>query len=226
MKISVLGTGMVGQALAGRLAALGHDVVVGTRDPAATLARTEPSGALPFSAWQAQHPSVRLVTLAEAGEHGEVLVNATSGGASLAALDAVGAESLAGKVVLDVANPLDFSNGFPPSLSVVNTDSLAEQLQRAHPEARVVKSLNTMSCQVMVDPKRLGADTDVFVAGDDEDAKAVVTGLLQELGWPAASVLDLGGLSSARGTEMFLPLWLSLMQYLGTGDFNVKIVKA
>lgn len=228
MKISVLGTGMVGQALAGRLAELGHDVVVGTRDPAATLARTDPDamGTPPFATWHAQHAGVPLVTLAQAGDHGEVLVNATSGGASLAALEAVGAARLAGKVVLDVANPLDFSNGFPPSLSVVNTDSLAEQLQRAHPEARVVKSLNTMNCQVMVDPERLGTDTDVFVAGDDAEAKAVVTGLLHELGWPAASVRDLGGLSSARGTEMFLPLWLSLMQALGTGDFNVKIVRA
>lgn len=227
MKISVLGTGMVGQALAGRLAELGHVVVVGTRDPAATLARTEPDGTghPPFAVWHAAHGEVPLVALAEAGEHGEVLVNATSGGASLAALEAVGADRLAGKVVLDVANPLDFSNGSPPSLSVVNTDSLAEVLQRAFPHARVVKSLNTMNCSVMVDPARLGADTDVFVAGDDAQAKAVVTGLLHELGWPAESVRDLGRLSSARGTEMFLPLWLSLMQSLGTGEFNVKVVR-
>ncbi|MGB8652640.1 MAG: NAD(P)-binding domain-containing protein [Mycobacteriales bacterium] len=220
MKIAVLGTGMVGQALAGRLAQLGHDVVVGTRDPQTTLAHP------PFATWQDQHPHVRLATFAEAAAHGEVVVNASSGGASLAVLEAAGADRLAGKVLLDIANPLDFSQGFPPSLSVVNTDSLAEQIQRAFPAVRVVKSLNTMNCEVMVDPKRLPGDHDVLVAGDDPEAKATVEGLLRELGWPQGSIIDLGGLRAARGTEMYLPLWLSLMQALGSGDFNIKVVKA
>jgi predicted dinucleotide-binding enzyme len=227
MKIAVLGTGMVGQAVAGRLAQLGHDVVIGTRDPEATLARTEPDGMgnPPFATWHEAHGDVRLDTFSAAAEHGEVLVNATSGGASLPALEAAGAGNLAGKVLLDFANPLDFSNGFPPSLSVVNTDSLAEQIQRTYPDVRVVKSLNTMNAYVMVDPKRLPEEHAVFVAGDDQ-AKATVSALLQEMGWTAGSIVDLGGLQAARGTEMFLPLWLSLMQSLGTADFNIRIVRA
>ena len=228
MKIAVLGTGMVGRAFAARLSGLGHDVVIGTRDVAATVARTEPDGMgnPPYAQWQQGQPDVRLLSFREAGAHGEVVVNATSGGASLEALRAAGADNLAGTVVLDVANPLDFSAGFPPSLSVVNTDSLGEQIQRAFPAARVVKSLNTMNCLVMVDPKRLPEDHNVFVAGDDDTAKATIEGLLQEMGWQEGSIIDLGGLRAARGTEMFLPLWLSLMQALGTGDFNVKVVKA
>jgi predicted dinucleotide-binding enzyme len=228
MKIAVLGTGMVGQALAGRLAELGHDVVVGTRDVDATLARTEPDGMghPPFATWHESHQGVRLATFADATADAELVVNATSGGASLQALEAAGAANLDGKVILDIANPLDFSNGFPPSLSVVNTDSLGEQIQRAYPGARVVKSLNTMNCLVMVDPSRVAGEHNVFVAGDDADAKATVTALLGEFGWPQARILDLGPLSSARGTEMFLPLWLSLMQAQGTGDFNIAVLKA
>ena len=228
MKIAVLGTGMVGRAFAGRLDRLGHDVVIGTRDVDTTLARTEPDGMgnPPYATWQTEHPSVRLVPYAAAGRHGEAFINATSGDGSLAALDAVGAASLSGKVVVDVANPLDFSAGFPPSLSVVNTDSLAEQLQRAFPEAKIVKTLNTMNAHVMVDPKRLPGEHNVFVAGDDDAAKATVNELLGEFGWSSDSIIDLGPLRSARGTEMYLPLWLSLMQALGTPDFNIHIVKA
>ena len=228
MKISVLGTGMVGRAFAGRLSDLGHDVVIGTRDVADTLARTEPDGMgnPPYAQWQEEHPTVRLVAYAEAGGPAELLVNATSGQGSLAALEAVGTNGLAGKVVLDVANPLDFSAGFPPSLSVVNTDSLSEQLQRAFPEARVVKALNTMNAHVMVDPKRVPGQHTAFVAGDHDAAKATVVGLLGEFGWPRDSVLDLGPLRAARGTEMYLPLWLSLMQALGTPDFNIHVVRA
>lgn len=228
MKIAVLGTGMVGRAVAGRWSALGHDVVIGTRDVDATLARTDADGMgnPPYAEWAQGQPDIRLVTFADAGEHGEILVNATSGDGSLAALEAVGADRLAGKVVIDIANPLDFSAGFPPSLSVVNTDSLGEQLQRAFPEARVVKTLNTMNALVMVDPMRLPGDHNVFVAGGDADAKALVEGLLGEFGWPPESIIDLGGLRAARGTEMYLPLWLSLMQTLGSPNFNIKIVKA
>lgn len=228
MKIAVLGTGMVGRAFAGRLAALGHDVVVGTRDVDATLARTEADGMgnPPYADWQTEHPSVRLARYSDAGRHADAFINATSGEGSLAALEAVGADSLSGKVVIDVANPLDFSAGFPPSLSVVNTDSLAEQLQRAFPEARIVKTLNTMNAHVMVDPKRLPGEHNVFVAADDDDAKATVIDLLGEFGWSTDSIINLGALRNARGTEMYLPLWLSLMQALGTPDFNIHIVKA
>jgi 8-hydroxy-5-deazaflavin:NADPH oxidoreductase len=225
MKISVIGTGNVGRFLAAKIAHAGHAVVVGTRNPDGTLARTETSatGAAPFSEWHSGHRNIPLVALAEAGEHGELIVNATAGAGSLAALQATGPHD--GKIIMDVANPLDFSRGFPPPLSVCNTDSLAEQIQRSFPAARVVKTLNTMNHMVMADPGRLPGPHNVFVAGDDGAAKAAVTGLLQQLGWPEQDILDLGGISAARGMEMFLPLWLSLLQSLGSGDFNIRIVQ-
>ena len=228
MKIAVLGTGMVGRAVAARLSELGHDVVIGTRDVAATRARTEQDGMgnPPFAQWQESRPTIRLVPFAEAGAHGELVVNATSGDGSLPALRAAGSDNLAGKVVLDIANPLDFSQGFPPVLSVANTDSLGEQIQRAFPDAHVVKSLNTMNAQVMVDPSRVPGDHTVFVAGEDTSAKDVVRGLLAELGWKQDNIVDLGGIRAARGTEMYLPLWLSLWGTLGTGDFNISVVRA
>jgi predicted dinucleotide-binding enzyme len=227
MRVAVLGTGMVGRAIAGKLSELGHEVVVGTRDPAATLARQEPdfAGNPPFAAWQAEHPQVRLAGLADAAAHGELVVNATAGGASLEALRAAGEANLDGKVLVDVANPLDFSQGMPPSLSVSNTDSLAECIQREFPNARVVKTLNTVNALVMVDPGVVGGgDHTVFVSGDDPEAKALITGLLTEgFGW--RDVVDLGDISTARGPEMFLPLWLRLMGGLQTPMLNVKVVR-
>ena len=227
MKIAVLGTGMVGRALAGRLAELGHDVVVGTRDVEETLGRTDPDamGNPPYGEWQRAHGAVRLVPFAEAGGHGELVVNATSGEGSLAALDMVGTANLVGKVIVDVANPLDFSQGRPPILSVCNVDSLGEQIQRAYPEARVVKTLNTMSAYVMVDPVRVPGSHDVFVAGDDQTAKAIAKNLLGEFGWRDEQIIDLGGIRAARGTEMYLPLWLSLFGALGGGDFNIAVAR-
>jgi len=223
MHIAVLGTGVVGRTLAEAFAARGHDLVVGTRDVAATLGRTEPDGmgTPPYAEWADAHPDIPLVPLADAGSHGEVLVNATSGGGSLEALR--GAGDLDGTVVLDVSNPLDFSQGYPPTLSVANSDSLAEQLQRALPQARVVKSLNTMTAAVMVDPALVPGEHHVFVAGEDAAAKAVVTELLGELGWPAERVLDLGGLRAARAAEMYLPMWLTLMGVTGSPLFNIQV---
>ena len=226
MKISVLGTGQVGRALAGGLAALGHEVAVGTRDPDATLARAEPDaqGTPPYARWQEEHPDVRLVTLAEAGADAELLVNATSGSASRDALAAAGAGERDGLVVLDVANPLVFgADGL--SLSVANTDSLAETLQRAFPAARVVKALNTVNSAVMVDPARVPGQHVMFVAGDDAAAKDTVTGLLGELGW-AGRVLDLGGLRAARGMEMYVVLWWYAARAVGTFDLNVTVEHA
>ncbi len=225
MKIAVIGTGMVGRALASRTAELGHDVVIGTRDPDATLARTEPDqmGNPPFATWSAEQPGIALLPLADAAAHGELVVNATSGGGSLDALQAAGESNLAGKVLLDIANPLDFSNGFPPTLFVKDTDSLGEQIQRAFPQSKVVKTLNTLSASVMVDPAALDGDHSLFVSGDDAVAKATVTELLRSFGWN--DVIDLGDLSSARGTEMLLPIWLRLMGALGTAQFNFKIVR-
>jgi predicted dinucleotide-binding enzyme len=228
MKIAVIGTGMVGRAFAGRLASLGHDVVVGTRDVEQTLARVEPDakGIKPFAQWQQEHPQVRLLSFAEAGAHGEVVLNATAGAQSLAAMQAVGAANLAGKVLVDLAVPLDYSQGRPPKLYLANTDSLGEQLQRAFPETQVVKTLNTMFVEVMIDPARVPGRHNVFVAGDDAAAKATVTRLLGEFGWPEDAVIDLGGIQAARTTEMFVPLFFQLAGALGTYDFNIAVVRA
>jgi len=214
MDIAVLGTGSVGRTLARGLAGVGHPVVVGTRGPAQTRRRED---------WLAAD-DITLDTFAEAAAGGEVIVNATNGAASLSVLGDAGVDNLAGKVILDVANPLDFSQGFPPTLAVKDTDSLAEQIQRAFPEARVVKSLNTMNAAVMVAPDSVGdGDTSVFVAGNDDDARAVVVGLLRDLGW--RDIIDLGDLSGARGVEMWLPLWLRLMTTVGGATFNLRIVR-
>jgi predicted dinucleotide-binding enzyme len=216
MRIGVLGTGMVGETLASRLVEVGHDVVMGARS----------AGNDKASAWSARFPErAGQGSFADAAAHGELVVNATAGVASLEALRSAGADNLAGKTLLDVANPLDFSGGFPPRLSVVNDDSLGEQIQREFPAARVVKALNTMNCQVMVNPARVPGEHDVLMAGDDEAAKREVTGLLESFGWPAAAIHDLGGIGSARGLEAYLPLWLSLMGALGTGDFNIHVAR-
>jgi predicted dinucleotide-binding enzyme len=211
MRIAVFGTGTVGRALAGALAERGHEVTVGTRDPGETAARTGPDrmGRPPFSEWQARYPEVGLADYAGAAADAELVVNATSGAGSLPALGAAGASRLAGKVLVDVSNPLDFSQGMPPVLNPVNTDSLGERIQRAFPDARVVKTLNTMNAGLMVDPRRLaGGDHSVFVSGDDPSAKAVVKELLEALGH--RDIIDLGDITTARGAEMVLPLWLRL----------------
>jgi 8-hydroxy-5-deazaflavin:NADPH oxidoreductase len=213
MRIAVIGTGHAGRTLAQGFQRTGHDVVVGTRDPDATRSREE---------WRGL--DVPLAALGVAAADADLVVNATNGQASLAALGEVGTDHLAGKVILDVANPLDFSQGFPPTLSVKDTDSLAEQIQRAFPDARVVKSLNTVTAAVMVDPSAVGdGDTTVFVAGDDEGARQQVTELLRELGW--LDIVELDGLQNARGLEMWLPLWVRLMGALGTAEFNIKLVR-
>jgi predicted dinucleotide-binding enzyme len=225
MNIAVLGTGAVGRAIAGRLHGLGHTVVVGTRDPGATLARTEPDpmGGPPFAAWHAEHGGVALQTYAQAAAGAELVVNATSGAVTLEVLRLAGADHLAGKPLVDISNPLDFSKGFPPTLSVKDIDSLGEQVQREFPDAHVVKALNTMTADVMVHPQALGASSTVFVCGENAAAKATVTELLTSFGHD--DVVDLGGIETARGPEMYLPIWLRLMGALGTAQFNVKVVR-
>jgi hypothetical protein len=225
MRIAVLGTGVVGRTLAAKLDELGHEVAIGTRDPAVTNARTEPGGfgTPPFSQWQAEHPQVRLMSFAEAAAFAGLVMNATSGSAAMAALVAAGEAALAGKVLIDVSNPLDFSRGMPPTLDPVNTDSLGEQIQRAFPAVRVVKALNTMNCQVMVEPGRVPGEHNAFLCGNDETAKQAAADLIGSFGWPAASLIDLGDISAARGTEMVLPLWLRLMGALGHADFNFHV---
>jgi predicted dinucleotide-binding enzyme len=209
MRIAVIGTGSAGRALAAGLRRIGHDVVVGTRDPAATAGREEWAGS-----------DIPLAAYADAATGAALVVNATGG---LVSLEALAEVDLDGKVLVDVSNPLDFSAGFPPTLSVKDTDSLAEQIQRAHPEARVVKALNTVTGAVMVDPARLPEPTTIFVAGDDELARTAVRELLGELGW--TDIVEFPSLDAARGLEMWLPLWVRLMGNLGTADFNLRLVR-
>ena len=211
MKIAVLGTGNVGRVLGSRLAELGHDVVLGTRDPAATRSRED---------WT-EVAGTELRTFAEAVDGTDLVVHAGNGVAALELLGQAG--DLAGKVLVDVSNPLDFSAGFPPTLTVKDTDSLGEQVQRAFPAARVVKTLNTLTAELMAHPARLPEPTSVFLSGDDVQAKELVRGLLGAMGH--RDVIDLGGIETARGTEMWMPLWLRLMGALGTADFNVKVVR-
>ncbi|HEU0193953.1 MAG TPA: NAD(P)-binding domain-containing protein [Gaiellales bacterium] len=227
MRIAVLGTGVVGQTLAGKLAELGNDVTVGTRDVDSLMARTDPqpTGAPAFAVWLESHPGVSVAPFADAAAHGEIILVATSGTVAVDALRLAGQRNLDGKIVIDISNPLDFSSGFPPTLAVCNTDSIGERVQRAFPGARVVKTLNTVNAQVMVDPGAVGGgDHTLFMSGDDADAKARVADLLREwFGW--RSVVDVGDISTARGLEMYLPLWLRLMGALETPAFNVKIVR-
>jgi predicted dinucleotide-binding enzyme len=228
MRYAVLGTGGVGRTIAAKLASLGHEVVIGTRDPQATLARTEPDGHgnPPFAAWQQDNPEVRIAAFSEAAASADAVVNATAGASTMDVLAAAGGRNLAGKVLVDIANPLDFSAGMPPSLTPVNTDSLGEQIQRAYPETKVVKTLNTMNAAIMADPARVPGEHTVFICGDDAGAKAAVTRLLTSLGWPQQSIIDLGDLTAARGTEMLLPIWLRLWGVLGHVDFNFHIAGA
>jgi predicted dinucleotide-binding enzyme len=218
MKIGVLGTGMVGEAIGTKLVQLGHEVKMGSR-----IANNEKA-----VAWvNKNHAHTALAsqgTFADAAAFGVLIFNCTSGKASLDALRMAGAENLKGKVLIDIANPLDFSRGVPPSLLVCNTDSLGEQIQRAFPETKVVKTLNTMNCNIMVNPALLPEDHIVFVSGNDAEAKATVTALLKDgFGWK--SVIDLGDIITSRSVEMVLPLWVSLMGKLGTPMFNFKIVR-
>ncbi|MEM9603130.1 MAG: NAD(P)-binding domain-containing protein [Pseudomonadota bacterium] len=215
MKIAVLGTGMVGHALATRCAGLGHTVMMGAR------VRDNVHAAR----WAQTHES-QSGTFADAAAFGDLVVFATLGSATLEAAALAGAKALAGKVVLDVSNPLDFSNGFPPSLlsEHANTTSAGEALQAALPQSRVVKALNTMNCDVMVDPTRIPGDHDVFLCGNDTDAKTDVTTLLSQFGW--AAPIDLGPIEASRGLEGLMLFWLRLYGVIGHTDFNYNIVVA
>lgn len=228
MKIGILGTGMVGQTFATTLLAKGNEVMMGTREVAKALAKPgNPNMGTPaFADWHAADPGVQLGTFADAATFGEVLINVTSGGGSLAALDAAGVYNLGNKVLLDVANPLDFSKGMPPTLSIVNDDSLGETIQRQFPNLRVVKTLNTMTASIMVNPAALAGEHHVFVSGNDADAKGTArTFLTEQFGWKPASIIDLGDITTARGSEQLLPIWIRLMGALQTPMFNFAIVR-
>jgi len=216
MKIAILGTGGVGETLGSKLVALGHEVRMGSRtaNNEKAVAWTQKAGARASQG-----------TFADAAAFGELLFNCTAGVASLEALKQAGTNNLKGKVLVDVANPLDFSKGMPPTLSVCNTDSLGEQIQRAFPDVKVVKGLNTVAADIMVNPGLLSAPTDMFVSGNDAGAKKQVTQLLTEgFGWK--SVIDLGDITTSRATEAYLIMWVRLYQSLGTPYVNVKLVRA
>lgn len=223
MNIGIIGSGMVGQTVGRKLAQMGHSVMLGSRNPEDLDAKKGNGGTL--GEWIATTDGRgRVGGLAETAQFGEIIVNASDGNGTLAALEQAGAEHLRGKVLIDIANPLDFSHGMPPTLFVKDTDSLGEQIQRAFPETKVVKTLNTMNANIMINPASVaGGDHTVFVSGDDEGAKADVTALLQSLGW--RDIIDLGDLSTARGTEMLLPLWLRTWFKLGNTPFQFKVVR-
>ncbi len=228
MKIAILGTGMVGQTLAAALVSKGHEVMIGTRDPSASMANTQPNayGMPGFGVWHKDHSAVRVGAFSQAVAFGDLLINASGGGVSLEVLAQAKAGSVGNKVLMDVANDLDFSKGMPPMSR--STDAagagLAEQIQAQFPNLRVVKTLNTMSAGVMVNPKLVAAgDSTVFMSGNDAQAKDTVQGILQSFGWK--DILDLGDITSSRGVEMLLPIWLRAMGTLGTGLFNFKIAR-
>jgi 8-hydroxy-5-deazaflavin:NADPH oxidoreductase len=214
MRIGILGTGVVGETIGAKLARAGHEVKLGGR--AATNEKAE--------AWAKRiGDNGSYGTFAESAAFGEIVFNCTKGEGALDAVRAAKAQ-LEGKILVDVTNPLDFSAGFPPTLFIQGADSLGERIQRELPDTKVVKSLNTMSCEVMVDASRVGGESEVFVSGNDPEAKVTVSRFLREqFGWK--NVVDLGDITSARGTEAFLPLWVRLYGVLKTGDFNIKIVK-
>lgn len=214
MRIGILGTGMVGKAIGTKLIQLGHEVKMGSR-----TANNEKA-----AEWvKANGAHASQGTFSDAAAFGEMLFNCTSGMASLDALRSAGEKNLNGKVLIDVSNALDFSKGMPPSLFVCNTDSLAEQIQRTFPNAKVVKALNTMNCSLMVNPSLIPGEHDVFLCGNDAGAKTKVKELLKSFGWKMP--IDLGDLTGARGMEMILPLWLRLMGTYQSPNFNYKIVR-
>ena len=215
MKIGVLGTGMVGKTIGAKLVQLGHSVKMGSR-----TANNEKA-----VEWvKANGANASHGTFADAASYGEILFNCTSGMAALDALKLAGTGNMNGKILIDVSNPLDFSKGMPPTLSVCNSDSLGEQIQRAYPGVNVVKALNTMNCNIMVNPSLVPGSHDAFVSGNDAGAKAKVTDILKNwFGWK--TVIDLGDITTARGTEMLLPIWIRLMGKFQSPNFNFKIVR-
>ena len=216
MKMAVFGTGTVGDTIGSKLISLGHDVMMGSRT----------SDNEKIKAFVAKHPGkAGAGTYADAAAFGDVIFNCTAGVGSIEALTLAGESGIRDKVVVDIANPLDFSRGLPPSLTVCNTTSLGEQIQEAFPKARIVKALNTMWCGIMVNPGMInGGDHDTFICGNDADAKEAVRRILSSFGWAEKNIHDLGDITKSRGTEMYLPLWLSIYGPSNFAAFNIKIV--
>jgi len=229
MKIGVLGTGSVGQTLASRLVALGHEVMIGTRNVQEALDRTTKDfyGNPGFGEWYKVNSGIKLGTFAAAIAFGEMIFNATQGINSVHALQSAKPDDLKEKIIVDVSNPLDFSKEMPPSLipELSNTNSLGEEIQKTFPQAHVVKTLNTMWCGLMVNPAMIGGGDHVnFLCGNSQEAKIRVKVLLKEFGWKEENLLDLGGITNARASESVLPIWLRIWSVRKNGVFNLKIV--
>ena len=224
MKLAVLGTGMVGRTIAEKLTSLGHAVTLGTRDPDASRTRPASAKAPSLADWLVAHPTITLTDFAGAAAAGEMIFVALNGVSAVTALSEA-QDAIGDAILVDITNPLDFSQGKPPSLFVSNTDSLAETIQRALPRARVVKTLNTVNANIMVNPGLVtGDEHTMFVCGNDETARKTVAGFLESaFGW--ADVMDLGDLTAARGMEASLHLWLKLWHAIGTPTFGIKVVR-
>jgi predicted dinucleotide-binding enzyme len=230
MKIAIIGTGIVGKTIASKLVELNHDVMMGTRNVSDKLASTATDnyGNPPFGEWIKTNSKVKLGSFAEAAAFGELVVNATNGSNSLTALILAGTKNLAGKVLIDISNPLDFSNGMPPSLlpGLNNTNSLAEEIQRTFPDTMVIKTLNTMWCGLMVNPNLVGNGDHInFISGNNSEAKNKVIKLLNQFGWLDKNIIDIGDITGARATESLLPIWLKVMGVTKNGAFNIKLVR-
>ena len=225
MKVGIFGTGDVGKTLGAALVHRGHDVMLGTHDVAKKMAEKASEDSISFREWLSKNKKIHLGDFAEAGAHGEILMNATAGHGSIEALSKLKPPEVNDKILIDVSNALAPWGHGRVEMFVANTDSLAERIQRAHPGLRVVKALNTVSAHLMVNPAGLaGGDHDVFVAGDDGQARERVSRFLrEEFGW--RTVIDLGDLAAARGLEMMIMVWVKVWESLGTADFNFKIVR-
>lgn len=221
MKIGIIGSGVVAQTLGTKWIGLGHDVAIGTRDPN-KLDDKKMLGTT-LREWRAQTENRgKILTFQEAAAHGDLLVNATSGQVSVEALRLAGAGKLGGKILIDVANELDTSHGMPPRALASQDHCLGEKIQAEFPNLKVVKTLNTINALVMVNPKGVaGGDHTVFVSGNDAGAKNQVKELLNGFGW--TDVLDLGDISTARGPEMYMAMWIRLWGATGTGNLNIKV---
>ena len=230
MKISVLGTGIVGRTLASKLVEMGHEVNMGTRNIAEKMKSTAKDGYgnPPFSEWLSSNNKVKLGSFAESAAFGELAINVTFGGSSITALNLAEAKNLEGKVLIDISNPLDFSKGMPPSLlpGLNNTNSLGEEIQKTFPETRVVKTLNTVWCGLMVNPHMIGGGDHInYLSGNDEEAKGVVRKLLIGFGWHDEYLFDLGDITGARATESLLLIWLRVLGTIKTSAFNFRLVR-
>ena len=225
MNIAILGTGVVGRTVAARLSDLGFKVYIGTRNVDILLARKNKDNRSEFNDWYQNHREIHLGTFNEVSESSKIIFNCTSGMISTSVLNSIKKENLKDKILVDIANPLDFSNGMPPSLNPVNTTSLGEVIQEQYPTIKVVKTLNTMTAALMVEPKLIEGNHNVFVCGNDDDAKQQIGEILHKFGWKERQIIDLGDITNARATEMLLPIWLRLWNKLGTPLFNFNIMQ-